>query len=80
MGTWTRSREQITSNVEVEIDQFWTPELILKPGEFLEKVRSLRAFAFDDHKAPEQHWGGHLTVLWDNWERMPTLEPLQKGG
>ena len=76
-----RSCEQlIRSNVEVKIDQFWTRELILNPGKFLEKVRSVRALAFDDHEALEQHWGGYLTVLWDDLERMPIVEPLQKGG
>jgi len=80
MGTWTRRCERLASNVEEEIDQFWTYELILNPGEFLEKVRSVRASAFDDQEALDKHWGGHLTVLWDDLERMPTLEPLQKGG
>jgi vWA-MoxR associated protein C-terminal domain/Effector-associated domain 1 len=79
MGTWTRSREQLTSHSEVEINQFWSSDLILNPGEFLERVRSMRASAFDEQESPEQHWGGHLTVLWDDLDRMPVLEPF-KGG
>jgi hypothetical protein len=78
MGTWTRRCEHLASNIEDEMDLVWTPELILNPGEFLEKVRSIRASAFDDQEALEKQWGGHLTVLWDDLERMPTLEPLQK--
>jgi hypothetical protein len=80
MGTWTRSREKLTSNSEAEINQCWSFDLIINPGEFLERVRSLRASVFDDQESPERHWGGHLTVLWDDLERMPILEPLHKGG
>jgi hypothetical protein len=80
IGTWTRSREQLTSNSEVEVNQCWSSDLILNHGEFLERVRTMRASAFDDRESPEQHWGGHFTVLWDDLERMPVLEPLHKGG
>jgi hypothetical protein len=80
MGTWTRSCEQLTPNSEVDINQFWNTDLILNPGEFLEQVRSHRAVAFDDQDSPEPHWGGHFTVLWDDGDRMPVLEPLRKGG
>jgi vWA-MoxR associated protein C-terminal domain/Effector-associated domain 1 len=79
MGTWTRSREQLTSNSEVEVNQCWSSDLILNHGEFLERVRSLRESAFDEQESPEQHWGGHLTVLWDDLDRMPVLERF-KGG
>ena len=79
MGTWMRSREQLTSNSEVEVNQCWSSDLILNHGEFLERVRSMRAFAFDERESPEQHWGGHLTVLWDDFDRMPVLERF-KGG
>jgi hypothetical protein len=79
MGTWTRSREQLTAHSEVEVNQCWSSDLILNHGEFLERVRSMRASAFDEQESPEQHGGRHLTVLWDDWERMPVLEPF-KGG
>jgi hypothetical protein len=80
MGTWTRSREQLTAHSAVEVNQCWSSDLILNHGEFLERVRGIRAFAFDEQESPEQHWGGHLTVLWDDLERMPVLEPLHSGG
>jgi hypothetical protein len=80
MGTWIRSREILTSNSEVEINQYWSSDLIREQGEFLERVKSLRASAFDHHESPEQHWGSHFTVLWDDLERMPVLEPLHKWG
>lgn len=80
LGMWMRRYEQLRPNLEAEIAQFWTLELIHNPGKFLEKVRSVRAFAFDEREAPKQHWGGHLTVLWDDLERMPIVEPLQTGG
>jgi vWA-MoxR associated protein C-terminal domain/Effector-associated domain 1 len=80
MGTWTRSRKQLTSNSEVEVNQCWSSDLILNHGEFLEQVRTIRASAFYNQEVLEQHWGGHLTVLWDDLERMPVLDPLHKGG
>lgn len=72
---WTRSRELPSCEVVAGIDQFLTTELLLNSCELLEKVRKERASAFYS-EMPEKHWGSHLTVLWDDLERMPTLESL----
>lgn len=77
---WTRCRELCSDEVVSGIDQFLTTKLLLNPCELLEKVKTERASAFDYCGKPEKRWVRHLTVLWDDWERMPTLEPLQPGG
>jgi hypothetical protein len=77
---WTRSRELCSNEVIRKIDQFLTLELLLNSCNLLEKVRKERALAFEDCEIPEQHWGSHLSVLWDDYDRMPTLESFQKGG
>jgi hypothetical protein len=71
---WTRSRELCSNEAILGIDQFLTLELLLNSCNLLEKVRIERALAFEDCEMPEKHWGRHLSVLWDDWERMPTLE------
>ncbi|NJL69167.1 MAG: hypothetical protein HC894_25580 [Microcoleus sp. SM1_3_4] len=73
---WTRCRELPPCEVDAGIQQFLTAQLLLNPCELLEKIRKERAFA-SYCGTPENHWGSHLSVLWDNWERMPTLEPLK---
>ncbi len=70
---WTRCRELPSYEVMAGIDQFLTTELLRNSCELLEKVRQKRASAFYC-EMPEKHWGSHLSVLWDDWERMPTLE------
>jgi vWA-MoxR associated protein C-terminal domain/Effector-associated domain 1/vWA-MoxR associated protein middle region (VMAP-M) 1 len=70
---WTRCRELPSSEVIAGIDQFLTTKLLLNSCELLEKVRENRASAFYC-ATPENHWGSHLSVLWDDLERMPTLQ------
>lgn len=70
---WTRCRELPSCEIVAGIDQFLTTKLLLNSCELLEKVRKERASAFCC-EMPEKHWGSHLTVLWDDLERMPTLE------
>jgi hypothetical protein len=72
---WTRSRELPSCQVMAGIDGFLTTELLRNSNELLEKVRQERVGALKC-EMPEKHWGSHLTVLWDDWERMPTLEPF----
>lgn len=70
---WTRCRELPSCEVMAGIDQFLTTELLRNSCELLEKVRKERASAFCC-EMPDKHWASHLSVLWDDWERMPTLE------
>lgn len=70
---WTRSRELPSCEVMAGIDGFLTIELLRNSYELLEKVRQKRVCALNC-EMPEKHWGSHLSVLWDDWERMPTLE------
>lgn len=77
---WTRSRELSSAEIMGGIDRFLTLELLLDPCNLLERVRAERALAFEDCETLERRWGRHLTVLWDDWERMPTLEPLSREG
>lgn len=70
---WTRCRELPSCEITAGIDQFLTTELLRNPCELLEKVRQKRVSAFSCGM-PENYWGSHLSVLWDDWERMPTLE------
>jgi hypothetical protein len=70
---WTRCRELPSCEIMAGIDQFLTTELLRNSCELLEQVKQTRTSAFYG-EMPEQHWGSHLSVLWDDWERMPTLE------
>jgi hypothetical protein len=74
LAFWTRCRELPSSEVVAGIDGFLTTELLLNRCELLEEVKKERASAFDYCGKPERRWARHLTVLWDDWERMPTLE------
>ncbi|MGL5065895.1 MAG: hypothetical protein ACRC62_38495 [Microcoleus sp.] len=73
---WTRCRELHPCEVDAGIKEFLTAQLLLNSCDLLEKVRTKRVSAFCCG-TPEKHWGSHLSILWDNWERMPTLEPLK---
>jgi hypothetical protein len=77
---WTRSRELSSAEIMGGIDRFLTLELLLDPCNLLERVRTERALAFEDCETLERRWGRHLAILWDDWERMPTLEPLSREG
>lgn len=70
---WNRCCELPNSEVIDGIDQFLTTELLREPGELLEKVKENRGRACAC-EMPEKHWGSHLSVLWDDLDRMPTLE------
>ncbi|NJM62736.1 MAG: hypothetical protein HC849_25130 [Oscillatoriales cyanobacterium RU_3_3] len=73
---WTRCPELTPCEVDAGIKEFLTAQLLLNPCELLKKVKTERESAFCC-ETPEKHWASHLSVLWDNWERMPTLEPLK---
>jgi vWA-MoxR associated protein C-terminal domain/vWA-MoxR associated protein middle region (VMAP-M) 1/Effector-associated domain 1 len=76
---WIRCSELPSCEVATIIDRFLTTQLLLNSCELLEKVRLERISAFSCEML-EKHCGRHLSVLWDNWERRPTIESLDNGG
>jgi vWA-MoxR associated protein C-terminal domain/Effector-associated domain 1/vWA-MoxR associated protein middle region (VMAP-M) 1 len=76
---WIRCSELPSGEVEAVIDRFLTTQLLLNSCELLEKVKQERRSAFSC-ETREKHCGTHLSVLWDNWERMPTMKSLDNGG
>jgi vWA-MoxR associated protein C-terminal domain len=64
----------------VGIDNFLTIGLLRSPPDLLEQVRSLRSIAWDTHGTPEGRWARHLTVLWDDFDRVPSqFDPFREG-
>ncbi len=74
MAIWTRDCELSTDELAQQFDQFLTPNLLCNTCDFIEAVRTQRALTFDTTT-----WGRHLTVLWDDFERMPISDPFQGG-
>ena len=80
LAVWVRDRELSSSELEQRFDQFLTFDLLCNPCNLIETVKKQRVSAFDDNENPQARWGRHLTILWDDFERMPVSEPLQSGG
>ncbi len=80
LAVWVRDRELSSSELEQRFDQFLTFDLLCNPCNLIETVKKQRVSAFDDSENPQARWGRHLTILWDDFERMPVSEPLQSRG
>ncbi|OLP15448.1 hypothetical protein BST81_26310 [Leptolyngbya sp. 'hensonii'] len=80
MAWWVHDHQLPPNQIEAGIDQFLELNLLGNPCELLERVRSVRSSACDDGLPDEERWGKYLAILWDDWERMPTLKPLDQGG
>jgi hypothetical protein len=76
---WIRCSELPSCEVATVIDRFLTTQLLLNSCELLKQVKQERISAFSCEML-EKHCGRHLSVLWDNWERRPTIESLDNGG
>jgi hypothetical protein len=69
---WMRCSECVREEATAGIDDFLTADLLRRPPDLLEQVGSLRSIAWDTHGTPEGRWARHLTVLWDDFDRMPS--------
>jgi vWA-MoxR associated protein C-terminal domain/Trypsin-like peptidase domain len=77
---WMRCSECVRADATVGIDDFLTIGLLRSPPDLLEQVRSQRAIAWDTHGTPEGRWARHLTVLWDDFDRIPSqLDAFREG-
>ena len=76
-----RNNEPSPSEVIGEMEEeFLQIDLLRDRYKLLETVRSKRAYALDHIGTPEKRWLRHLTLIWDDPERMPLMNPLQTGG
>lgn len=78
---WTRCRREFpVCGAVTGIDQLLKLELLRDSRELLEKVKKERKSASTSCEILEECWGRNLSVLWDDWERMPSLTLLNEGG
>ena len=76
-----RNNEPSPSEVIAEMEEdFLQINLLRDRCRLLETVRSKRAYALDHSGTPEKRWLRHLTLIWDDPDRMPLMNPLQTGG
>ncbi|KAM3097826.1 effector-associated domain EAD1-containing protein [Phormidesmis sp. 146-12] len=80
LAVWAHDCELSSSELEQRFDQFLTVDLLCSPCNLIEKVKKQRVSSFDDSENPQTRWGRHLTLLWDDFERMPVSEPFQSRG
>jgi hypothetical protein len=79
-AAWMRCSECVRADATAGIDRFLTIGLLRSPPDLLEQVRSQRAIAWDTHGTPEGRWARHLTVLWDDFDRIPSqLDAFREG-
>ena len=71
------SPPQVLAEMEEEFLQI---DLLRDRYKLLETVRSNRFIALDHSGTPERRWLRHLTLIWDDPDRMPPMNPLQTGG
>jgi len=70
------SPPQVLAEMEAEFLQI---DLLRDRYQLLETVRSNRFIALDHSGTPERRWLRHLTLIWDDPERMPLMNALQTG-
>ena len=76
-----RNNEPSPSEVIAEMEEaFLQIDLLRDRCRLLETVRSKRAYALDHSGTPEKRWLRHLTLIWDDPDRMPLMNALQTGG
>ncbi|MBD2319467.1 VMAP-C domain-containing protein [Phormidium tenue] len=76
-----RNNEPSPDAVIAEMEEeFLQINLLRDRCRLLETVRSSRAYALDHSGTPEKRWLRHLTLIWDDPERMPLMNALQTGG
>jgi hypothetical protein len=69
---WTRCDDCVKEDVYHGIRQFLTIELLKNPSELLRRVQNERTRALDYSGTSTMRWARHLTILWDDADRIPS--------
>jgi vWA-MoxR associated protein C-terminal domain/Trypsin-like peptidase domain len=78
---WTRCDNCVREESYRGIRQFLTIELLKNPSELLRRVQNERTRALDYPGTSTMRWARHLTVLWDDADRIPSfLDAYPEGG